>query len=173
MKFYSANLFQISTFFFFPGPRQHEPPGQRRRHVLPDVPAPGAGRHPARLFLAGLRALPAHPEVRPLSQPRRRVGAQGTQEILSMARLQLRQVHPDRRATEGDGGPSRPPEATSPRGERGQRAGHPLPDARIGRGRRPRRDAPDDAANPRHGHLAADAAQHLHGVGLVGAVQPQ
>lgn len=52
----------------------------------------------------GLR-LPTDAQVRPLSQPRRRIGAQGPQALLPLAGLRLCQVHSDRRAPARHGCP--------------------------------------------------------------------
>jgi hypothetical protein len=64
-----------------------------------DVSTPRAGCHSARVFPAGNGAVPAHAEVCTLSEPRCGVGPQGTQALLQVEGLCLRQVHSDRRAT--------------------------------------------------------------------------
>lgn len=101
----------------------NESAGDGGRHDFPHVPAPGAGRDPAGVLPEGLRALPADAQVRQVPQPRGRLGAQGPQALLPMARLCVRQVHPDRRKAEGDGSSGRAEEAAGPGGERGQGAG--------------------------------------------------
>lgn len=58
--------------------------------------------------------LPADTQMRPLSQPWRRVGTQGPQTLLPLAGLRLCQVHPDRRAPARHGCPGGAAPATGP-----------------------------------------------------------
>lgn len=67
--------------------------------------------------------------MRAVPQPRRRLGAQGPQALLSLAGLCLCQVHPDRGAAASDGGPGGAEEAAGSGGERGPRAGPHVPGA--------------------------------------------
>ncbi len=63
-------------------PPRHSTDGRRRRR---------------RPVAAGQRTLPEDAQVRPVPQPRRRVGSQRSQAVLSLAWLLLRQVHTHRR----------------------------------------------------------------------------
>lgn len=92
-----------------------------------DVAARRAGRAAAgRVLPARLRALPAHAQVRALSQPRRRVGAQGPQALLPLAGLRVRQVHAHCGTAARDGGAGGAAQAAGTGGERGARARPPL-----------------------------------------------
>lgn len=75
---------------------------ERRRHVLTS----SARRYPSGVLPPGFRTLSENTQVREMSQPRRCVRVEGSQEILPLERLCLRQVYSDRGETEGDGGPS-------------------------------------------------------------------
>lgn len=61
--------------------------------------------------------------MRQVPEPRGSFGAEGPQALLPMEGLCVRQVHADRRETEGHGGPGGFEAAAGPGGERGQGAG--------------------------------------------------
>ncbi len=93
-----------------------------RERICGVVAVPDRTRRPVESLPARLGPLPADTQVRALPQPRRGVGAQGPQTLLSLAWLYVRQVHADRRAAAGDGGAGRAAQATGAGGKWGARA---------------------------------------------------
>lgn len=88
-----------------------------------------------------------------------------------MARLQLRQVHPDSGTAARHGRPGGAPPAAGPGGERGQGVGHPVPGAGSPARDRRRAAAPDAADGGGGAAAAAEGGLRRRRLGFLGGVQ--